>query len=200
MSCVPIVLASRSPRRSQLLGQIGVAHEVLAVDLDETRQPGEPPRAYAERLAREKALLARQSHPSAASRTLLAADTVVALGEEVYAKPADEEDCVRMLGALSGRTHEVITAIAVHDGRGLTSDLSVSRVTFRVIGEDESRRYWKSGEPADKAGGYAIQGFGAVFVERLEGSCSCVMGLPLFETARLLAAAGAQAWQEGATR
>lgn len=197
MSCAPIVLASRSPRRSQLLGQIGVAHEILAVDHDELRRAGELPRAYAERLAREKALLARECHPSVASRTLLAADTVVALGEEVYAKPVDEEDCMRMLAALSGRTHEVITAVAVHDGRVLTSDLSVSLVTFRVIGEDEGRRYWRSGEPADKAGGYAIQGFGAVFVERLEGSCSCVMGLPLFETARLLAAAGVPAWQEG---
>lgn len=198
MSCVPIVLASRSPRRSQLLGQIGVRHEILAVDHDELRRAGEPPRTYAERLAREKALLARECHPSLASRTLLAADTVVALGEQVFAKPTDEEDCVRMLGALSGRSHEVITAIAVHDGRVLTSDLCVSRVTFRVIGEDEGRRYWRSSEPADKAGGYAIQGFGAVFVERLEGSCSCVMGLPLFETARLLAAAGVPAWQEGA--
>lgn len=198
MSYAPIVLASRSPRRSQLLSQIGVNHEVLAVDLDETRQSGEPARAYAQRLARGKALLARECHPSAAMRKLLAADTVVALGEEIYAKPADEEDCVRMLGALSGRTHEVITAVAVHDGSTITTDLSVARVTFRVIGERESRRYWRSGEPADKAGGYAVQGLGAVFVERLEGSYSCVMGLPLFETARLLAAAGVPVWQEGA--
>lgn len=199
MSYAPIVLASRSPRRSQLLAQIGVAHEVLAADHDELRMTAESPRAYATRLAREKALLVRQRHPAAMTRTLLAADTVVALGEEIFEKPADEADCVRMLGALSGRSHEVITAIVVHDGRALTTDLSVSLVTFRVISEHERHRYWQSGEPADKAGGYAIQGLGAVFVERLEGSHSGVMGLPLFETARLLAAAGVRSWQEDAT-
>ncbi len=197
MSCAPIVLASRSPRRSQLLGQIGIAHEVLAVDHDELRRAGEPPRAYAERLAREKALLARERHALQA-RVVLAADTVVALGEEIFGKPDDERDCVRMLAALSGRTHEVITAVAVLDGAAVQSDTSVARVTFRAIGEPECRRYWQSGEPADKAGGYAIQGLGAVFVERLEGSHSCVMGLPLFETARLLARAGVPAWQRGA--
>lgn len=199
MTCAPIVLASRSPRRSQLLGQIGIAHEVLAVDHDELRQANEPPRAYAERLAREKALLARQCHPQVSARTVLAADTVVALGGQIYAKPAGEDDCVRMLAALSGRSHEVITAIAVHDGRKVTTDASVSRVTFRAITGPESRRYWQSGEPAGKAGGYAIQGLGAIFVERLEGSYSGVMGLPLFETARLLAGAGVQAWQGVAT-
>ena len=195
MSCAPIVLASRSPRRSQLLGQIGVAHEVLAVDHDELRRAGEPPRAYAQRLAREKALLAVQRYPAVASRTVLAADTVVALGEEIFAKPAHEDDCVRMRGALAGRTHEVITAVAVCDGGAVTVDTSVARVTFRAISEPESRRYWRSGEPVDKAGGYAVQGLGAVFVERLEGSYSCVMGLPLFETARLLGAAGVPVWQ-----
>lgn len=199
MSYAPIVLASRSPRRSQLLHQIGVAHEVLAVDHDELRRTGEPPRDYARRLAREKAQLARQCHPSAASRVLLAADTVVALGEEIFAKPVDEDDCVRMLGALAGRTHEVITAVAVLDGAAVTTDTSVARVTFRAIGEQERRRYWQSGEPVDKAGGYAVQGLGAVFVERVEGSYSCVMGLPLFETARLLAAAGVPIWQGDAT-
>lgn len=197
MTCVPIVLASRSPRRSQLLGQIGIPHDVRAVDHDELRRPGEPARAYVERLACEKALLARERHALRA-RVVLAADTIVALNEEIYAKPADEEDCVRMLAALSGRTHEVVTAVAVLDGRDVRSDRSVSRVTFRVITEPESRRYWRSGEPADKAGGYAIQGLGAVFVEHLEGSHSGVMGLPLFETARLLAAAGVPAWQAGA--
>lgn len=200
MSYVPIVLASRSPRRSALLDQVGIAHEVLAVDHDELRHAGEPPRAYAGRLAREKALLARRCHARAADRIVLAADTVVALGAEIFGKPDGEEDCARMLAALSGRTHEVITGIAVHDGATVTSQVSVSRVTFRAIGAEESRRYWHTGEPAGKAGGYAIQGLGAVFVERLEGSHSCVMGLPLFETARLLAAAGVQAWQRGASR
>ena len=196
MGSASIVLASRSPRRSQLLDQIGVAHEVLAVDLDEAREPLEAPREYVARVARDKAGLARETHRLPPGRVLLAADTAVALGDELFAKPADEDDCVRMLGVLSGRTHEVMTAVVVHDGETLLEQVSVSLVTFRVIGPEERRRYWASGEPADKAGGYAIQGLGAVFVARLEGSYSGVMGLPLFETARLLAAAGIPVWQE----
>lgn len=196
MGSASIVLASRSPRRSQLLDQIGVVHEVLAVDLDEAREPLETPREYVARVARDKAARARATYRVPAGRILLAADTAVALGDELFAKPVDEADCVRMLGALSGRTHEVMTAVAVHDGETLLEQVSVSRVTFRVIGPEERRRYWASGEPADKAGGYAIQGLGAVFVAGLEGSYSGVMGLPLFETASLLARAGIPVWQE----
>ncbi len=196
MGSASIVLASRSPRRSQLLDQIGVAHEVLVVDLDEAPAPGETPRNYVARLARDKAVRARATYGLQPGRIVLAADTAVALGDEMFAKPSDEADCVRMLGELSGRTHEVMTAIAVHDGETLLERASVSRVTFRVIEPAECRRYWASGEPADKAGGYAIQGLGAVFVARLEGSYSGVMGLPLFETATLLARAGIPVWQE----
>jgi len=198
MGPASIVLASRSPRRSQLLGQIGVAHEVRAVDLDEAREPGETPRHYVARVARDKALSAREAHRLPAGRVLLAADTAVVLGDELFGKPVDERDCLRMLGALSGRTHEVMTAVAVHDGESLREELSVSLVTFRPIDPVECRRYWASGEPADKAGGYAVQGLGAVFVERLEGSYSGVMGLPLYETARLLGEAGVPLWQEAA--
>lgn len=196
MSYTQIVLASRSPRRSQLLRQIGVPHEVLPVDFDEARLEGESPRAYVQRLAGDKALHAREVAGDPAARPLLAADTVVVLDEEIFGKPASEGDCERILGALSGRTHEVMTAVALHCAGSVQLELSVSRVTFRPIGLGERRAYWRTGEPADKAGGYAIQGLGAVFVERIEGSYSGVMGLPLFETTRLLDTAGVAVWQE----
>jgi septum formation protein len=196
MTYASIVLASRSPRRSELLRQIGVPHEVLAVDFDEARLGSEPARAYVERLARDKAVHAYTHHRPAAGRRLLAADTAVVLEDQIFGKPDGEEDCLRMLGALSGRTHEVVTGVAVHDGDSLRSSLCVSRVTFRAIGRDEIHRYWLTGEPADKAGAYAVQGLGAVFIERLEGSYSGVMGLPLYETARLLREAGVPLWNE----
>jgi septum formation protein len=179
MPHAPIVLASRSPRRSQLLAQIGVPHEVLALDL--------------ERLARDKALHARTARRD--GRLLLAADTIVVLDGTIFGKPRDEPGAVGMLRALSGRCHEVMTAVAVCDGSDVRTAVSVSRVTFRELGEAECRAYWDTGEPADKAGAYAVQGLGAVFIERLEGSYSGVMGLPLFETARLLQAAGVPVWQ-----
>ena len=196
MSYTQIVLASRSPRRSQLLSQIGVPHEVLSVDFDEVRLAGESPRAYVRRLAGDKALHASEAAGDPAARPLLAADTVVVMGDEIFGKPADEEDCERILGALSGRTHEVMTAVALHSAGSVRLELSVSRVTFRSIGRGERRAYWRTGEPVDKAGGYAIQGLGAIFVERIEGSYSGVMGLPPFETTRLLDTAGVAVWQE----
>jgi len=190
-----IRLASASPRRSQLLRQIGVAHDVRPVDLDESRWSGESPRDYVLRLAREKALAAVASGDGI---PVLGADTTVAMGEEIFGKPRDEIDGVRMLAALSGRSHEVLTAVVLAcDGR-LETAISETRVTFRAISEAECRSYWASGEPADKAGAYAIQGLGAVFVTRLEGSYSGVMGLPLCETATLLDAAGVRRWQVGA--
>jgi septum formation protein len=197
MTSLPIVLASASPRRSQLLAQVGVAHEVFAVDLDEERLPGEPPRVYVERLARDKARAAALALGGSASRPVLAADTSVVLGQDIFGKPQAEPACVAMLMALGGRTHEVMTAVALLAGDALLADVSVSRVTFRELTEEECRRYWRSGEPRDKAGGYAVQGRGAVFIERLEGSYSGVMGLPLYETARLLAAVGVPVWQAG---
>ncbi len=195
MSYAPIYLASASPRRSQLLAQIGVAHEVCPAGLDEERLPGEPPRVYVERLARDKARAAGRALAGRTARPVLAADTAVVLGDEIFGKPADEADCVRMLMALGGRTHEVMTGVALLAGEALLADVSVSRVSFRPVDEDECRRYWASGEPRGKAGGYAVQGLAAVFVERLEGSFSGVMGLPLFETARLLRSAGIATWQ-----
>jgi septum formation protein len=195
MSYVAIVLASASERRSRLLDQIGVTHACVAADIDESQLPGEAPAAYVQRLAREKsgAVVARLEVQ--ADQPVLAADTTVVLDGHVYGKPTDESDCVAMLSALAGRTHEVLTAIALRHGGLLCEALCTSRVTFRAIGTEECRRYWASGEPAGKAGAYAIQGLGAVFVSRLDGSFSGVMGLPLYETAALLDAAGVTRWQ-----
>lgn len=195
MAYAPIVLASRSPRRRQLLAQIGVPHVVLEVDFDEARLPHEAPQAFVERLARDKALHARRAVPD--GRPLLAADTIVVLDGEIFGKPRDQDDALRMLGALSGRTHEVMTGVAVCDGTRVQGAVSVSRVAFRELDTAECRAYWATGEPADKAGAYAVQGLGAVFIARIDGSYSGVMGLPLFETAQLLRAAGVPVWQGG---
>lgn len=187
-----IELASASPRRSQLLHQIGVRHEVRPPDVDESRHAGEAPRDYVLRLARAKATAvaaARSGLP------VLAADTAVAIGDEIFGKPRDEADALRMLAALSGRSHDVLTAVALDCAGGLTTAISASRVTFRSLSPSECRDYWATGEPADKAGAYAIQGLGAVFIAWLEGSPSNVAGLPLFETAALLDAVGVRRWQ-----
>lgn len=198
MSYDTIVLASASARRSRLLTQIGVRHEVLAADLDEDPRPGENPADYVQRLARDKALAVRAALGGRTDRPVLAADTTVVLDGRIFGKPSAEQECVAMLMALSGRTHEVMTAVALADGRGLHTAMNVSRVTFRALDEPECRRYWATGEPAGKAGAYAVQGFAAVFIARLEGSFSCVMGLPLFETAALLDAAGVRRWRADA--
>lgn len=198
MSYDSIYLASASLRRSLLLTQIGVRHESLPADLDENPLPGESPIAYVQRLARDKAEATRRALGARADRPVLAADTTVVLDGRVYGKPAGEQECVATLMALAGRSHEVMTAIALYDGATLRTDLNISRVAFRALDEAECRRYWASGEPAGKAGAYAIQGLGAVFVARLEGSFSAVMGLPLFETAALLDAAGVRRWQAAA--
>jgi len=190
-----IVLASASARRSQLLHQIGVRHEIVAADIDESPQPGERPAAYVERLARDKAQAVVTVLRGRPERPVLAADTTVVEGGRIFGKPADEAACVAMLGALAGRSHEVLTAIALWNAGQLRLVLSTSVVTFRAIDAGECRRYWATGEPAGKAGAYAIQGLGAVFVSRLEGSFSGVMGLPLFETAALLDAAGVRRWE-----
>ena len=189
-----IVLASASARRSQILDQIGVRHRIVAADIDETPRSGERPADYVSRLAAGKAETVVATVGARPDLPVLAADTTVVLGERLFGKPEGEAGCIEMLTTLAGRTHEVLTAVALwHDGR-LDGVLSTSRVAFRDIGADECRRYWASGEPAGKAGAYAIQGLGAVFVERLEGSFTGVMGLPIFETAALLDAAGVRRW------
>ncbi|HKU15026.1 MAG TPA: Maf family protein [Steroidobacteraceae bacterium] len=188
-----IYLASASPRRSALLDQIGVAHRVRAVDVDETVLASEPPERYVRRLAQLKAETLWERLASAERQPVLGADTAVVLDAEILGKPHDERDCVRMLGLLSARTHQVFTAVALRASDGCRSRVNVSEVTFRALGAEEIRGYWRSGEPADKAGAYAVQGRAALFIERIAGSYSGIMGLPLFETGELLAAIGARA-------
>lgn len=182
-----IVLASASPRRRELLDQLGVAHEVVPADVDESAVPGEAPDALVVRLARAKALAGLQR--DGGGRAVLGADTIVVLQGEVFGKPRDRDDAVRMLIALGGREHQVMTAVAVATSGGeLAEALSVTNVRMRPISVAEAGIYWDSGEPAGKAGAYAIQGLGAMFIEHVSGSYSGVMGLPLYETARLLQA------------
>ncbi|MCF6323005.1 MAG: Maf-like protein [Gammaproteobacteria bacterium] len=186
-----IYLVSQSPRRRELLYQIGVEHEVLVADIDETPSVGEVAELYVTRMALEKARAGRASL-SVIDKPLLAADTSVVVDDEILGKPLDEADACAMLQRLAGRTHRVISAVALVDEAIEVSRLSVSHVAFRDINDEEIRAYWRSGEPADKAGGYGIQGAGACFIERLEGSYSGVMGLPLFETAALMRDFGIQ--------
>jgi septum formation protein len=190
-----IILASASARRSQLLSQIGVRHEPYPVELDERPRSAEDPSHYVMRIAREKAQAAAAALGARATRPLLAADTAVVLGDRIFGKPVDETHGVAMLMALGGRAHDVLTAVVLQSNGGEQTVLHRSVVTFRPLDADECRRYWATGEAAGKAGAYAIQGQAAVFVERLEGSFSGVMGLPLFETAALLDAAGVLRWQ-----
>lgn len=179
-----LYLASGSPRRRELLTQIGVPFTAISADIDETPLPDESPVAYVERLARDKAaagyaLLANGQ----VAACVLGADTAVVLDGRILGKPMDQADAQSMLMALSDREHEVLTAIAVLDGQRCESRVVRSLVRFRAIGDDEAARYWASGEPRDKAGGYGIQGLAAVFVAGLNGSYSAVVGLPVCETA-----------------
>ncbi len=181
-----IYLASNSPRRSALLGQAGIAFRQLQVDVDESRRSDEEsPEVYVLRLALEKARAGWQQVAGSAPLPVLGADTVVAVDDVLYGKPRDRADAIAMLEELSGATHRVLTGVALVDDREATR-LSYSSVTFREMTRQEIERYWDSGEPVDKAGAYAIQGRGAVFIEHLEGSYSGVMGLPLFEVADLM--------------
>ncbi|MBI2381587.1 MAG: septum formation inhibitor Maf [Gammaproteobacteria bacterium] len=183
-----IYLASGSPRRRELLAQIGVEHAVIRADIDETPLPDEAPEAYVLRLAEAKARAGWAV--SAQDRPVLGADTSVVLDGRILGKPADEAEAVAMLLALAGREHEVMTAVAVVRGERCESALSVTRVAFLPLAADAAREYWASGEPADKAGAYGIQGLGALFVEAIHGSYSGVVGLPLTETGELLRRCG----------
>jgi len=190
-----LYLASRSPRRRELLRQIGVRFAVVEGDADETRLPGEHPEDYVLRLAVAKARAARALIPHHDQRPVLGADTAVVIGEQILGKPETREESLAMMQLLSGRAHRVLTAVALISADGERTDLSESRVTFRTLDDSEALGYWRTGEPRDKAGGYAIQGYGALFVSALNGSYSGVMGLPLFETGRLLAQVGIEVMQ-----
>lgn len=178
-----IILASASPRRHELLSQIGVKFEVLSVDTDESCFAGEDYRACVERVSLDKARAALAEKPDA---IVIGSDTMVIVDGRAFGKPADREDALRMLECLSGRDHEVLTGVAVISREREVSMVQPSVVSFREISSAEARAYWQTGEPVDKAGGYAIQGLGARFVERLQGSYSGVMGLPVCETVQLL--------------
>ncbi|WP_110643572.1 Maf family protein [Salinicola sp. CPA57] len=183
-------LASASPRRRELLASIGVAVEVAPADIDESPRKGESPEQFVSRLAREKA---KAGHIGSALPTL-GADTVVVCGDVVFGKPRDETHAREMLTALSGRAHRVLSAVAVIGAGGMRECLVATQVVMRRIEEAEMAAYWATKEPVDKAGGYAIQGRAAIFIERLEGSYSAVVGLPLNETASLLRAHGVALW------
>jgi septum formation protein len=188
-----LCLASASPRRRELLDQLGVPHVLAVPNIDEALLPGEPAVDYVVRMARAKA---RIVHPHGAGLPVLAADTIVLVEERICGKPADAEEGIAMLLQLSGRSHVVLTAVALTAAGEVHHRLSRSEVRFRHLSLAEATAYWSTGEPRDKAGGYAVQGHGAVFVEHLSGSYSGVMGLPLFETAELLAGAGVSYWLE----
>ncbi len=190
-----IYLASQSPRRRELLEQIGIKFRVLVPDVNETALARETPRDYVERIARIKAEVAwmRLEERRMKRAPVLAADTAVIVGRRLLGKPQSDADAAAMLQTLSGRTHQVITAVAmVFEGK-LKLARSETAVTFRRVSSDEIERYVATCEPYDKAGAYAIQGLAAAFISRIEGSYSGVMGLPLFETTRLLKSFGIQA-------
>jgi septum formation protein len=184
---VRVVLASQSPRRRELLALVGIPHDVVPADIDETPLPHEAPAAYTERLAREKAAAVAHRFPDAVT---IGSDTTVVIDGELLAKPEDEADARRMLRQLSGRTHTVHTAVAVSRGDRVASGVEDVAVTFRALSDDEIAAYVATREPMDKAGAYGIQGFGATIVERIDGDYFAVMGLPLVRLTRLLAQVG----------
>jgi septum formation protein len=188
----PLVLASSSPRRRELLQQIGVEFDVRVNPVDETPLPAEEPHVYVRRLAiiKAQASVLNDDH-----RPVLGADTTVVCDGIILGKPENLADAQRILGLLSGRRHQVLTAIALVQGHDISSEVVVTDVLFRAISSEEIAEYWASGEPCDKAGAYGIQGKGAVFVARIEGSYSAVVGLPLAETAALLKKSGVPLWQ-----
>jgi len=193
-----IYLASQSPRRAQLLEQLGIAHRLLLAAPHEDAEaleavcPGESPTAYVQRVTALKldAAVARLERMGLPEAPVLCADTTVALGRSIFGKPGDARDAARMLALLSGRTHRVMTAIALQVGRRRHAALNVSHVRFAAVSKARIAAYVATGEPVGKAGAYAIQGRAAAFIEHISGSHSGIMGLPMFETAELLRRAG----------
>ena len=188
-----LILASASPRRKELLEQIGVDCLTHPVDIDETVKPNESAKTYVERLAREKALAGFERFAKD-SDLVIGSDTSVVIDGEILGKPNDREDAINTLMRLSGRSHQVMTAVAVATKRGVQSRVVTTDVSFKDLSLQECEQYWATGEPADKAGSYGIQGTAAVFVTGINGSYSSVVGLPLAETASLLESAGVNLW------
>lgn len=185
MNSPKLHLASASPRRRQLLDGLGLRFSYAGTHIDESRNAGEPAADLVLRLALQKAQSADRPNEA-----VLGFDTEVVLGDRIFGKPTSKEDAEGMLAALSGQTHEVLTGIALLHCGSVQQRLCRNRVRFREISRAEAAAYWQTGEPVDKAGGYAIQGLAAVFVEELQGSHSGVIGLPVFETAALLRTIG----------
>lgn len=189
-----LILASASPRRAELLTQLGLSYTVCPAHIDETPLPGERPDHYVQRMAEEKARAGY--HKAGRSDVLvLGSDTSVVLGERILGKPLDRDDAAATLADLSGHTHQVMTAVALASGGDCLATLVVTDVTFRRLSEAEIAAYVATGEPMDKAGSYGIQGRGGIFVESIRGSYSAVVGLPLLETSELMARAGQPVWQ-----
>ncbi|GAC11868.1 Maf family protein [Paraglaciecola chathamensis] len=182
-----LILASQSPRRAELLSQIGVPFTALSADIDESILPNETPENYVQRLAQQKAQAGwRASADTAKRRLVLGADTVVVINEQVMGKPKDFDDAKAMLNLLSGQQHQVLTAVTVTSGQRFETILVKTDVTFCALSPSQIEAYWQTGEPKDKAGSYAIQGIGGKFVTHIKGSYSAVVGLPLYETNQLL--------------
>ncbi len=190
-----LYLASGSPRRRELLTQIGVPFTSHIVSIDESALPNEAADLYVERLAREKAQAGLQRLSQTQGAVVLGADTAVVLDGRILGKPADREEALATLGALSAREHQVLTAVALASSERVVTRLVVSQVRFRTLAPAEIEAYWATGEPRDKAGSYGIQGLAGVFVSHLQGSYSAVVGLPLCETAELLAEFAIPCWQ-----
>ena len=188
-----LILASASPRRAEILQQIGVTFQIAPADIDETPMSQELPLNYVQRMAQEKMEHVIDTF-AGNSTAVLGADTSVVLGSTIYGKPKSQEEAMAMLADLSGKTHQVLTAVAMGNNQRCVLKLSVTDVKFRGLDPRECLDYWKTGEPLDKAGGYAIQGLGAVFVEKISGSFSGVVGLPIEQTAQLLQAFKVPIW------
>ena len=187
MTALRVILASQSPRRRELLGLVGIAHEVRPADIDESYLAGEEPRAHAERLARGKAAVIARDEPAA---VVIGSDTIVVVDGDVLGKPADEAEAARMLARLSGRAHLVVTAVAVAWRGKLRSDVEEVGVEFHSLSAADIDAYIATREPMDKAGAYGIQGYGATIVSRVDGDYFAVMGLPLQLLVRVLGALG----------
>jgi len=191
---VDAYLASASPRRRELLQQLGVRFAVRIADIPEIVQDGETPQQFVQRLALEKANKVWHSLAPEQRRPVIGADTAVVIDEHILGKPDSREHALQMLGLLSGRTHQVVTAVAVVSQQHSVC-VNVSAVRFRDLDTAEIDAYWQTGEPVDKAGAYAVQGYAAAFIEHLSGSYSGVMGLPLYESSALLRQHGVPIWQ-----
>ena len=186
LQSVRVYLGSKSPRRAELLQQIGVDYIQIRADIDESILPGEQAEHYVLRLAKEKALVLWQHPARKQAIPVLCADTCIVIDNKILGKPSSLQHAAEMLQQLSARTHRVLTAVALYDGEKMRQKLSITEVSFRKLTQQDIQKYLDSGEPLGKAGSYAIQGYAAIFIKLIKGSYSGVMGLPLYETAELL--------------